>query len=258
MIWTKKKYFIYITTNLITGAKYIGKHCGYEDDNYLGSGKILKHAIKKYGKENFNREIIEFSDTEEENCEKERYYIALYNATSNPMFYNIHEGGNGGNTTAGFTPEEKKQLSLKMSEARRGENNGMYGKHHSQQTKEYLSFYAEVLRDNSVYRTPEFRQKMSEKTSGANNGMYGKKHSEESKRKMSKQSIGKTLGEKNGMYGKKGEQAINGKTVQAFNENGELIHTFNTVGLALKFLNLKGHSGLYKAIKEQTLYKGFY
>ena len=52
-----KKYFIYITTNLITNEKYIGKHYGTEDDSYLGSGKILQRAILKYGKENFKREI---------------------------------------------------------------------------------------------------------------------------------------------------------------------------------------------------------
>lgn len=37
--------FIYITTNLINGKKYIGQKKGY-NDTYLGSGKILKLAIK--------------------------------------------------------------------------------------------------------------------------------------------------------------------------------------------------------------------
>lgn len=41
--------FIYITTNLINGKKYIGQKKGY-NDTYLGSGKILKLAIKKYGR----------------------------------------------------------------------------------------------------------------------------------------------------------------------------------------------------------------
>ena len=65
-----------------------------------------------------------------------------------------------------------------------------------------MSYWAEFERDNSVYRTPEFRQKMSQLTSGSNNGMYGKKHTEESKQKMSINSKGKNIGEKNGMYGK--------------------------------------------------------
>ena len=44
------EYFIYLTTNLITNEKYIGKHHGELNDSYLGSGIILQRAIKKYGK----------------------------------------------------------------------------------------------------------------------------------------------------------------------------------------------------------------
>ena len=46
--------FIYITTNMVNGKRYIGqkKFCdGWK--TYLGSGKLLKKAIKKYCKENF-------------------------------------------------------------------------------------------------------------------------------------------------------------------------------------------------------------
>ena len=51
--------FIYITTNMINGKKYIGqKIFDNKFNNYLGSGKLLKQAIKKYGKKNFYREII--------------------------------------------------------------------------------------------------------------------------------------------------------------------------------------------------------
>ena len=64
---------IYITTNLINNKKYIGKHkCdSIEFDGYLGSGKILKNAIKKNGKElvvkrvkknEFGEETEEYTD----------------------------------------------------------------------------------------------------------------------------------------------------------------------------------------------------
>lgn len=99
---------------------------------------------------------------------------------------------------------------------------------------------------------------MSKAVSGEKNGMYGKHHTEESKRKMSINSIGKTSGEKNGMYGKKGDKAINGKKVAMYDENHQLIRIFNAKTAVLNFLGLKGHTQLDKAIKEGTLYKGYY
>lgn len=59
--FNKKYHFIYKTTNLINQKYYIGMHSTNNiDDGYLGSGKKLYYAIKKYGKENFKREIIEY------------------------------------------------------------------------------------------------------------------------------------------------------------------------------------------------------
>lgn len=253
-----KQHYIYMTTNNITGMKYIEKHYGELDDSYLGSGTILKRAISKYGKENFTKSILAISDNDEQNNEQEKYFIALYNATKNPLFYNIHEGGSGGNTTAGYTKEQKQALKEKLKEVNKGKNNGMYGKYHSEQTKQFLSYWAEFERNNNIYRTSEFKEKMSKLTSGKNNGMYGKKHTQESKEKMSINSKGKTAGEKNGMYGKSGNNAINGKKIEMYDEHLNLIQVFNAKTAVLQFLGLKGHTQLNKAIKEGILYKGYY
>lgn len=48
-----KQYYIYLITNSVNGMKYIGKHYGELDDTYLGSGKLLKLDIAKYGKDCF-------------------------------------------------------------------------------------------------------------------------------------------------------------------------------------------------------------
>lgn len=254
----EKYYFIYLTTNLINGKKYIGKHYGTLDDGYLGSGKLLQRAVQKYGVHNFHRDILDFSDSEEENCEKEKYYIALFNACENELFYNIHEGGNGGNTIKGMSLEEKIQLSKKFSQRSSGVNNSMYGVKRSKEWKEKHSYWAKYIRDNSVYQTEEYRQHMSEITSGQNNGMYGKHHSEESKQKMSINSKGKTAGAKNGMYGKSGANAINGKSLGMYDDNKQLIRHFACKQEALSFLQLKGHLGLDKALKNKTKYHGYY
>ena len=80
-------YYIYMTTNLVNGKKYIGKQKGEINDSYLGSGTLLLRAIKKYGKENFKKDILYISKNEKENSIKEREFIKYYNAVNNKFVY---------------------------------------------------------------------------------------------------------------------------------------------------------------------------
>ena len=78
-------YYIYMTTNLINGMRYIGKHHGEINDSYLGSGSKLKEDIKKFGKINFKKDILYISQSEEENCQKEIEFIKAFNAVESPL-----------------------------------------------------------------------------------------------------------------------------------------------------------------------------
>lgn len=249
-----KKHYIYLTTNLINNKKYIGKHYGELNDDYLGSGNLIKLAINKYGKHNFKKEILFISNNEQENSEKEKEFIKVFNAVKDKNFYNIHEGGKGGNTTAGWTEKQKKIYSQKMSKKNSGSGNPRYGVHLTEETKNKIR----NNRNTDYMKTQEYRDKMSIAVSGEKNGMYGKKHTEQSKKLMSEHSKGKTAGEKNGMYGKKGDKALNGKKVHMYDESWNLLQVFNAKTAVLDYLKLKGHTGLDKAIKNKTLYKGFY
>lgn len=52
-------YIVYRTTNHVNEKFYIGSHQTKKiNDGYLGSGKYLKKAIKKYGRKNFTRDIL--------------------------------------------------------------------------------------------------------------------------------------------------------------------------------------------------------
>lgn len=90
--YMKKEYYIYLTTNLVNGKKYIGQHYGDINDKYLGSGVAFTRALNKYGKENFQKEILEVTTKDKVN-EREQYYINLYNAFLSDEYYNLTPGG---------------------------------------------------------------------------------------------------------------------------------------------------------------------
>lgn len=86
---------IYEIINTLNGKRYIGKD-KYNDPNYLGSGKLIRKAIQKYGTDHFIKLILEHCTSEEHMCERERYWIQITNAQTSAMYYNIGEGGLGG------------------------------------------------------------------------------------------------------------------------------------------------------------------
>jgi len=99
---------IYCTTNLVNGKKYIGKQINEGRKTYLGSGIYFQKAIKKYGRQNFQKEIlISGIECEKELAEIEKYYIAFYDAAKSKNYYNIADGGEGGSgiRICNFTPE---------------------------------------------------------------------------------------------------------------------------------------------------------
>jgi hypothetical protein len=93
----KNKYhLIYKTTNLINNKIYIGAHSTNNiNDGYIGSGKMLHSAIKKYGIENFKREILHMFNSPEEMFTKEKEIVSE-KFISRLDVYNIVTGGFGG------------------------------------------------------------------------------------------------------------------------------------------------------------------
>ena len=150
--------YIYLTTNLINNKKYIGKRQKSKfDESYLGSGKHLKAAVLSYGKENFKCEILKWCRTKEELNESEKEFIAKYNAVNDANFYNLSEGGEGGNTGAqykGMKPHiehHSPETKLKMSQSRKGHLT-------SQETRHKIS-----ISNTGKKRTPEQNKANSER-----------------------------------------------------------------------------------------------
>jgi len=91
-------YYVYQITNLINGKIYIGKHKSSKhpaDNGYYGSGKQITAAIKKYGIENFKKEVLHFCSSMEEMSDKEAE-IVTEDFVKRKDTYNMHKGGPGG------------------------------------------------------------------------------------------------------------------------------------------------------------------
>lgn len=91
----KKHYVIYQVTNLLNGKIYIGKHETFDiNDDYMGSGKLVKRAIEKYGVENFKKEILFDFETKEEMNAKEKELVNE-SFVAREDTYNLTLGGYG-------------------------------------------------------------------------------------------------------------------------------------------------------------------
>lgn len=208
---------IYKTTNLVNGKQYIGKDTRNRR-SYLGSGSALKNAIKKYGKENFKKEILEVCTNKDELIEREEYWLNYYDAANNPNFYNLH------NFSTGFLPGDKhyfygkplsEEFKRKLSQSMIGDKNHFFGKKHSEESLEKIR---NARKKQVIVMTDETKRKIGESRRGSKHPLYGKIPSEKTRQKISKSNTGKThseqtkqklqemnLGDKNPMYGIRGE-----------------------------------------------------
>ena len=91
---------IYKITNKINGKVYIGQTIKNKEDRWRdhvyksehGGVYAISNAIRKYGKDNFNVELISRCDNIKQLNQREVKYIQLYNSLC-PSGYNIEIGG---------------------------------------------------------------------------------------------------------------------------------------------------------------------
>lgn len=65
------------------------------DDGYLGSGKRIRAEVKKYGKENFEKVILEELPTRKALADREREIVNEV-LRQDPLCLNLKNGGEGG------------------------------------------------------------------------------------------------------------------------------------------------------------------
>ncbi len=220
--------YLYKITNLLNGKIYIGVHSSKrKTDRYMGSGKAIKKAIKKYGEKNFKKEILEYFESDQEMFDREREivnesFIKDYNT------YNLIIGGKGTGC---------------------GENHPFFGKKRPK--------HSEFMKIHSPSKGKPLMQSTKDAISKANKG---RKHTSEVNKRKGRS------GDKNYFFGKEGSakgkkwinNGIESKLVNFPNNYLELGWKMGRISLSEKaVLKLDKHSLIileeYKSIKEAGL-----
>jgi len=181
-------YLIYETVNLITGQRYIGAHKTTNlDDGYIGSGKVLKRAIKKYGITAFSRTILCECDTAKEMYEMESKLVSV-SWIADPNTYNIRLGGNGG-----WDHIDHQKID-KLGNGRKG---ALVLAQRRAADPEVDAKFRASLSDAAKRRW----ERDGFRDSKSNPGFSGKRHTDDTKRLMSQAKKGKCTGSENAQHG---------------------------------------------------------
>lgn len=204
-------YKIYLINNLLNHKKYVGMTKFSLEERFLQHSKkgfLLTEAIKKYGEQKFSIELIEEVESAERAYELEIFYIREYN-TKAPNGYNLTDGGDG---IFGWQPtdEYRQECSERVKKLHKNQKIGMYGKNHTEETKQKMSkslkgnqnCLGRVLSEETKSKislshkgkilSDKTKKKISENhhnVSGKNNPMYGKKHSPETIEKIRQKAL---------------------------------------------------------------------
>lgn len=174
-------HFIYKTVNLVNDKFYIGMHSTSNlEDGYIGSGKRLWYSIKKYGRENFKMEILEFLPDRSSLKLREKELVNS-DLLKEELCMNLQIGGGGG-----FI-DNAHQLKCSLAGAK------------APNRVENSIIVSRLKREDPVYKEL-WCNKISEKLKGRNPtvGMKNRTHTIETKLSMTNSHSGN----KNSQFGK--------------------------------------------------------
>lgn len=177
----KTIHYLYKTTCNVTGRYYVGMHSTNNlEDGYMGSGRRLRASMRKYGIENFSKEILGFFETRELLVEAEIKTITPEMITDKNCM-NLMGGGTGGF----ISEEQQRHRSMCGVKARLAkiEND-------------------EEFRKQLIIVGSANLKKYIESGKHTFNTFEGKTHTDETKKLISEKKKNTGIGETNSQYGK--------------------------------------------------------
>lgn len=215
----EKRYCVYMHRNKINGKIYVGQTSLKPEKRWQKQGQgynkqpYFWNAIQKYGWDNFEHEILTTNLSVHEVDKIEQYWISFFKSNNENFGYNLTAGGHGSHYLSEENLQRKREnanlywasdkglaQAKQHSQKMMGENNPMYGKHHTEETK----------------------RKISESKLGVKNPNYGKHFSQEHKTKISQSNKGK--------HNNSGEKNPNAKKVICI-ETGEVYNTIKDASI---------------------------
>lgn len=135
-----KYHYFYKIINNINNHFYYGVHnTDNLEDGYMGSGKLLHMAYKKYGINNFTKEILKFFPTSDEAFDYEKN-IVNKELVNNPDCYNISLGGKNFNTKNMVIAKDVDNNVFLVKKEEFIYNDNLFGlwkgKHHKQESRD--------------------------------------------------------------------------------------------------------------------------
>lgn len=165
--------YIYKVTNKVNGRSYVGQHLSNTypnlDPKYHGSGKLLNRAYRKYGRDNFEEEILLWCSTKKEMNQKEKELTFEHRAFIEQGGYVLRAG------------EEKTQVASAATRRKISEHHWMLGKTLSTEHLEKLT-----ASHTGIPKSEETKKKISKANKGNLPWCSGKHLPEEMRRNISK------------------------------------------------------------------------
>ena len=250
-------YCVYVHINKINGKRYVGQTIHGDNPNERwknGSGykgcEYFYNAIKKYGWENFDHEIVANNLTADEADNFERLLIKEFDLQNPDKGYNLESGGTRNKTLSDAT---KKKISEAHIGRALGEKNPKFGiSPKDRMDDETYQIWKEKLLN--LIASDEFREQARERNigkkysdevnskkgrHGKDHAWYGKHHAEETKEKIRRAQIGKKYSDEiNAKKAQNGANNPSAKAVEQYSKDGVFIKQWGYATLASEELNI--------------------
>jgi group I intron endonuclease len=241
--------YIYCIVNKVNGKMYVGKMSKVVkySKSYMGSGKLIKKAIEKYGKDSFIKEILEENVAKEDLSFREMFWIKNLN-TKLPNGYNLTDGGEGFiGLKRSQSQIEKHRKAITGKKASFETRNKMSQAHKGKKkSAEHVLHVSKALTGRKL--SPEHVEKLAA-------AHRGKKISEEQKKMISDFHKGRSTSDETKVKMSLANKAkVN---IQLLSLDGQVIATYESIKDAIRQTGATA-SGVFRCLSgERKTHKGY-